>query len=37
MSDEKFAYELKFGDVIRILRLVDETPFDSMIACAYGV
>lgn len=30
MSDQKIAYYLNFSDVIRILRLVDETPFHEL-------
>ncbi len=30
MSEHKFAYHLGFRDVIRILRLVDETPFEEL-------
>ena len=30
MPEHKFAYHLEFGDVIRILRLVDETPFEEL-------
>ncbi len=30
MSEQKFAYQLQFADVIRILRLVDETPFEEL-------
>ncbi len=30
MSEQKFAYQLEFRDVIRILRLVDETPFEEL-------
>ncbi len=30
MSEQKFAYHLGFRDVIRILRLVDETPFEEL-------
>ena len=30
MAEQKFAYHLGFGEVIRILRLVDETPFEEL-------
>ena len=30
MSEQKIAYYLSFGDVIRILRLVDEIPFQEL-------
>ena len=30
MSEQKIAYYLSFGDVIRVLRLVDEIPFQEL-------